>query len=175
MVFQRDDDVYDQSERSELIFLSFVISLAEFAPLSVEDSSRQFMTIFAFVKLLEYTTTFGFVVDVVERMNCFVDAAQALEEIEPVDKTRIEVLYARVDIYLGARKWDMPAAVASHLVKADLGNPAAWINFAYAVRRAQNIQAAEAILLKARALHPKKRRRHVSARNSRIPAGRLVS
>ena len=39
----KDDDVYDQSERSELIFLSFVISLAEFAPLSVEDSSGQFI------------------------------------------------------------------------------------------------------------------------------------
>ena len=35
----QDDDVYDQSECSELIFLSFMISLAEFAPLSVEDSS----------------------------------------------------------------------------------------------------------------------------------------
>jgi hypothetical protein len=45
----KDDDIYDQFERSELIFLSFMISLAEFAPLSVEDSSGQFMTIFAFV------------------------------------------------------------------------------------------------------------------------------
>jgi hypothetical protein len=34
----QDDDVYDQSECSELIFLSFMIS-AEFATLSVEDSS----------------------------------------------------------------------------------------------------------------------------------------
>ena len=34
------------------------------------------MAIFAFVELLEYTTTFGFIVDVSERMNCFVDAAQ---------------------------------------------------------------------------------------------------
>jgi Flp pilus assembly protein TadD len=49
----------------------------------------------------------------------------------------------------------MAAAVAKHLVKTDPGNPAAWINLAYAVRRAENIQAAEAILLKARALHPK--------------------
>jgi hypothetical protein len=48
----QDDDVYDQSERSELIFLSFMIALAEFAPLSVEDSSGQFMTVFAFVELL---------------------------------------------------------------------------------------------------------------------------
>ena len=72
----QDDDVYDQSERSELIFLSFMISLAEFAPLSVEDGSRQFMAIFTFVELLEYTTTFGFIVYVSERMNYFVDAAQ---------------------------------------------------------------------------------------------------
>jgi Flp pilus assembly protein TadD len=85
----------------------------------------------------------------------FDDAAQALEEIEPEDKTRNEVLYARVDIYVAAKKWHLAAAVASHLVKTDPQNPAAWINLAYAVRRAENIQAAEAVLLKARALHPK--------------------
>ena len=85
----------------------------------------------------------------------FDDAANALEEIEPEDKTRNEVLYARVDIYLAAKKWHMAAAVAKHLVKADPGNPAAWINLAYAVRRAENIQAAETLLLKARALHRK--------------------
>ena len=84
----------------------------------------------------------------------FDDAANALEEIEPEDKTRNEVLYARVDIYLGDRKWHMAAAVASYLVKADPKNPAAWINLAYAVRRAESIEHAEAILLKARALHP---------------------
>lgn len=32
--------------------------------------------------------------------------AQALEEIEPEDKTRNEVLYARIDIYLAAKKWN---------------------------------------------------------------------
>jgi hypothetical protein len=36
-------------------------------------------------------------------LGMFEDAAQALEEIEPEDKTRNEVLYARVDIYLAAR------------------------------------------------------------------------
>jgi tetratricopeptide (TPR) repeat protein len=35
------------------------------------------------------------------------------------------------------------------------GNPTAWINLAYAVRRAENIEQAEAILLKARKLNPK--------------------
>jgi Flp pilus assembly protein TadD len=87
-------------------------------------------------------------------LGMFDDAATALEEIEPEDKTRNEVLYARVDIYLAAKKWDMATAVANHLVKVDPENPAAWINLAYAVRRAESIEPAEAILLKARALHP---------------------
>ena len=47
----------------------------------------------------------------------FDDAANAPEEIEPKHKTRNEVLYARVDIYLAAKKWHMAAAVASHLIK----------------------------------------------------------
>ena len=33
--------------------------------------------------------------------------AQALEEIEPEDKTRNEVLCARIDIYLAAKEWNM--------------------------------------------------------------------
>jgi tetratricopeptide (TPR) repeat protein len=76
-------------------------------------------------------------------LGMFEDAVQALEEIEPEDKSRNEVLYARVDIYLAAKKWYLAAAVASHLVKADPENPAAWINLAYAVRRDENIEAAE--------------------------------
>jgi hypothetical protein len=38
----------------------------------------------------------------------FEDAAHALEEIEPEDKTRNEVLYARVDTYLAVQKWIWP-------------------------------------------------------------------
>lgn len=56
----------------------------------------------------------------------FEDAAHALEEIEPEDKTRSEVLYARLDIYLATKKWDMAAAVARYLVKVDPENPGAW-------------------------------------------------
>ena len=41
------------------------------------------------------------------------DAALALEEITPEDKTRIEVLGARVGIYMAAKKWEMAAVVAS--------------------------------------------------------------
>ena len=53
----------------------------------------------------------------------FDDAAMVLEEINPEDKTRNEVLGARIDIYMAAKKWDLAAAVASHLVQVVLEPP----------------------------------------------------
>ena len=47
----------------------------------------------------------------------FDDAPIVLEEIAPEDKTRNEVLGARVNLYMVAKKWDMAATVASHLLK----------------------------------------------------------
>ena len=81
------------------------------------------------------------------------DAAMVLEEIAPEDKTRSEVLGVRVAIYLAAEKWDMAAVVANHLVKVELENSGWWINLAYATRRCESIENAEAILLRARELH----------------------
>ena len=45
--------------------------------------------------------------------------------------------------------------VASHLVKVEPENEAWWINIAYSVRRSEGIEQAEAILLRARVIHPK--------------------
>jgi Flp pilus assembly protein TadD len=85
----------------------------------------------------------------------FDDAALVLEEIEPEDKTRSEVLGARVRIYVAAKKWDMAAGVASHLVKVEPKNSSWWISFAYAVRRTESVEKAESILLRAQTVHPK--------------------
>jgi Flp pilus assembly protein TadD len=82
------------------------------------------------------------------------DAALALEEIEPEDKTRAEVLGARVILYTAANKWDMAAAVARHLVEIEAERPEWWINLAYSSRRSESIADAEAILLRARDIHP---------------------
>ena len=68
------------------------------------------------------------------------DAALALEEIKPEDKTRTEVLGARVVLYIAAKKWDMAAAVASHLVKVEPKNEVWWINLAYSVRHESPLQ-----------------------------------
>ena len=51
-------------------------------------------------------------------LKMFDDAAMVLEEIAPEDKTRNEVLGARTSSWR-PRKWDMAAAVASHLVKVE--------------------------------------------------------
>ena len=83
----------------------------------------------------------------------FDDAALALEEIKPEDQKRKEVLGARVDLYMAAKKWDMAAAVASHLVKVAPEEAGWWTNLAYAKRRCEGIESAEAILLRARELH----------------------
>jgi Flp pilus assembly protein TadD len=88
-------------------------------------------------------------------LGMFDDAALALEEIEPEDKIRNEVLGARVNLYMAAKKWDMAAAVAIHLVKVEPENEGWWISLAYAVRRTESVENAEAILLRAQAIHPK--------------------
>ena len=68
----------------------------------------------------------------------FDDAAVVLEEI--AHKNRNEVLGARVNLYMAARKWDMAAAVASHLVKVDPENADWWISLAYAIRRTDCVE-----------------------------------
>ena len=68
-------------------------------------------------------------------LGMFDAAALVLDEIAPEDKNRNEVLGARVNLYMTAKKWDMVAAVASHLVKVEPQNEAWWINLAYSVRR----------------------------------------
>jgi hypothetical protein len=53
-------------------------------------------------------------------LGMFDDAALALEEIEPEDKTRKEVLGARVDLYMAAKKWDMVWTVVHRVSRKPL-------------------------------------------------------
>ena len=87
-------------------------------------------------------------------LGMFDEAARALEEIDAEDKDRKEVLGARVDVYMATQKWSLVAEVARHLVDLEPENAAWWINLAYATRRAENIDKAQALLLQAQKLHP---------------------
>ena len=85
----------------------------------------------------------------------FDEAAQVLEKIEPEEKTRNEVLGARVILYMAAKKWEMAEAVARHLVEVQPENEAWWINLAHSVRQIEGVEKAEAVLVRAQAIHPK--------------------
>jgi catechol 2,3-dioxygenase-like lactoylglutathione lyase family enzyme len=88
-------------------------------------------------------------------LGMFDAAALVLEEIAPEDRNRNEVLGGRVNLYMAAKKWDSAAAVASHLVEVEPQNEAWWISLAYALRRTENVEKAEAVLRRAQAIHPK--------------------
>ncbi len=83
------------------------------------------------------------------------DAALALAQIAPEDEVRTEVLQARLALYIASRKWRLAAGVAQHLINARPENASWWIRMAYAVRRSETIEKAEAILLQAHQIHPK--------------------
>jgi Flp pilus assembly protein TadD len=87
-------------------------------------------------------------------LGMFKDAAQALEAIEPEDRTRKEVLGARVDLYMAIKEWNLAAAIAGHLIEVEPENAGWWINLAYATRRGESIQQAETLLRRALELHP---------------------
>ena len=74
-----------------------------------------------------------------------------------IQNLEVDIARGRVVIIAGmvAKKWDMAAAVASHLVKVDSGTAGWWTNLAYALRRTESVKKAEAILLRVQAIHPK--------------------
>ena len=84
----------------------------------------------------------------------FDEAARALEEVDAEDKSRKEVLAARVDICMATQRWSSVVEVARHLVDIEPENAAWWINLAYATRRSEGIDKAQALLLQAQKLHP---------------------
>jgi predicted Zn-dependent protease len=86
-------------------------------------------------------------------LGMFDEAERTLGEINAEDKGRKEVLAARVDLYMAAQKWSSVAEVARDLVDIEPENAAWWINLAYATRRAETIDKAQALLLQAQKLH----------------------
>jgi len=88
------------------------------------------------------------------QLGMFEEANAELEEIDPFCRHLPEVLTARVAIYYGLKKWDLMAVVAKKLAEINLNEPANFIDWAYATRRAESIHLAHAILSKGAELHP---------------------
>jgi tetratricopeptide (TPR) repeat protein len=82
------------------------------------------------------------------------EANAELEEIDPLSRHLPEVLQARLAIYRELRKWDLMLVVAKKLVEWNPKEPANFVDWAYAARRAESIHIGHAILKQAAELHP---------------------
>src|SRR5262249_42059394 len=79
-------------------------------------------------------------------LNMWIDADAELDKIDPELRHLPEVLEVRMEIYRGAEKWDLMREVARHLANYDPNN-AHWVtSYAFAVRRAESLEAARKIL-----------------------------
>jgi len=88
-------------------------------------------------------------------LGMFLDADVELERIDADLRHLPEVLAVRVAIYSGLKKWDLMQSLAKKLAEYEPSNPQWWISWAFATRRAENIEAAKVILLDAAKKHPK--------------------
>ena len=87
-------------------------------------------------------------------LEMFAEAANELESIDPASWALSDVAEFRVIIYKALEKWDLAEEAARHLVKVSPEESCWWIQWAYAARRCQSIEAARRILLDAEKLHP---------------------
>jgi tetratricopeptide (TPR) repeat protein len=89
------------------------------------------------------------------QLGMYLDANEELEKVDPYKRAAPEILALRVAIYRGLKKWELMAAISKRLV-AFQPNDVQWtVSLAYAIRRANSIQAAKEILLKAEPKFPK--------------------
>ena len=82
------------------------------------------------------------------------EAARILDEIEPKDRRRKEVLHAELELATAAEQWHSAVATAASLVRSHPEDPAEWLVLARAITKTANAEYAEAVLTKACKWHP---------------------
>jgi len=97
-----------------------------------------------------WTSAVGYV-----ELGMFQEANDQLENIDPFNRAAPEVLAVRIAVYHGLKKWELMQQVAKRLAEFQ-PNEVQWtISLAYATRRADSIQAAKELLLRAEPKFPK--------------------
>ncbi len=82
------------------------------------------------------------------------EAAAELDQIAEAERDAPEVLALRLTVLQERCEWPALRAVAAEFVRRSPAEPAGWVTWAYATRRAESLAAAEKILLEAERLHP---------------------
>ena len=85
-------------------------------------------------------------------LEMYLDADGELEKIDPLNRAAPEVLAVRLEIYRGLEKWELMAQIAKKLADFQADQIQWIVSAAYAIRRAESIEAAREILLNA---HPR--------------------
>jgi tetratricopeptide (TPR) repeat protein len=88
-------------------------------------------------------------------LGMFLEADTELDKIDPFNRAAPEVLATRLAIYRGLQKWELMREIAKRLADFQPNDIQWTISLAYAIRRADSIQAAKEVLLKAEPKFPK--------------------
>lgn len=82
------------------------------------------------------------------------EAAAELDRIPAPENQGLDVLSIRVALLQAQENWSALTIAAGRLVQLAPAEPAGWVTWAYAMRRAESLAAAEKILLAAEHHHP---------------------
>lgn len=88
-------------------------------------------------------------------LEMFADADAELDLIDLQSRSVPEVLNVRVEVYRGAKKWDLMLAASKELAELDSSHVESIVNYAYETLRARSLQQAKAVLLAAIERDPK--------------------
>src|SRR5215831_8203962 len=87
-------------------------------------------------------------------LGMLLEADTELDKIDPLNRAAPEVLALRIAIYRGLAKWELMQELAKRLTDFQPDDAQWTISLAYAVRRADSIQAAKEVLLNAEPKFP---------------------
>ena len=87
-------------------------------------------------------------------LGLFTEAGAELDRVPPPLNQHLEYFLLRFAVLQEQRDWSALRTVAAEAVRLFPAEPSAWVTWAYAVRRAESLAAAEAILLAAETAHP---------------------
>lgn len=87
-------------------------------------------------------------------LGMYAEAHDELEQIDPSQRDMPQVLAVRLELYQRTQRWELAQTIARQLMQDDPGSSQWPISLAYAVRRADCIEAAKSILLDAAVTHP---------------------
>ena len=82
------------------------------------------------------------------------EAAAELEKIPAPENEGLDVVAARLAVLQEQKNWPALRELAHTFVQRAPGEAAAWVTWAYAVRRADSLDEAERILLEGESQHP---------------------